>query len=774
MEKFKVFELDVIKEQIASNANTSLGKERVLENTVSFEYLKIKRNLERSNDMLQMIIRYGDLPFGGIRDLRMAIKKAKMNSILTPYEIVSVADSLDAARNMIQHVRKLDVNYPALDDLFDSLTMHEKVVQQIRPVFSSSNEILDSASPTLKTIRTNIRKTEASISSQLDRFIAQNASKLMDTVVAYRNDRSVVYVKISEKNSIRGIIHGESTSGQTAYVEPESIIPLNNQLQSLRSQEEEEIERILYALSQVIKEISDDLEANLETFAVLDEIHSKALWGKKRNACIPTFNKSNDVFLIKQGRHPLIDPLKVVSNTISLDEGKRVLLITGPNTGGKTVTLKTMGLFVCLTYMGIPLPCDEAIIGYYDDIFVDLGDEQSIVASLSTFSAHLTKLADICDHATKNSLVLIDEFGSGTDPKEGESLAIAILNHLRKLHTTVVATTHYGRLKLYGMKHDDIMMSQVEFDMETLAPTFRFLQGSTGQSNALDIALRFGIKDGIIRDAIHIKNTAMSEEEKLNSRLEQLINENETLNFRLKQELEDERIKNRALSAQLADIEATKAKMRIKAEQEIADYIEEKKLEAEEIIDELKKTQNSKMHEQVALKTKLNKLHEVEETVGFSNKDKREIQVGDYVEVIALGKIGQVESLGKKNDVVVMLHGTRMKLTLDKIRFSHLPSVKEKEKVKSATTFTRSKQVSLECNVIGMRVDEALIVVDKYLDDALLANVPSVRIIHGHGTGALRSAVHDKLKKTKFVESYRLGGGGEGGVGATVVTFKKK
>lgn len=771
MNDYNVFELDSILQQVASNANTAMGKELVLNESVIFEYLQIKRNLERTRDMLQLVIHYGDLPFGGIRDVRMAVRKARMNSILTPYEIVSVADGLDAARNMLNHVRKLDTKYEALDDLFESLTTHEKVVNQIRPVFTSSNDIADSASAKLKGIRSNIRRTEASINSQLEKFIAQNSSKLMDTVVAYRNDRSVVYVKISEKNSIRGIIHGESTSGQTAYVEPEALIPLNNQLQSLKSQEEEEIERILYELSQLIKDIADDLDANMETFALLDAIHSKALWGKKQNACIPTFTKDNKEFYVKNARHPLIDPLKVVSNTIHIQEGKRVLLITGPNTGGKTVTLKTIGLFVCLTYMGIPLPCEEATVGLYDDIFVDLGDNQSIVESLSTFSAHLSRLAHICDDATKDSLVLIDEFGSGTDPKEGESLAIAILNYLRKLHTTVVATTHYGRLKLYGMKHEDIIMSQVEFDMENLSPTFRFLQGSTGQSNALDIALRFGIKDGIIRDAINIKNTAMSEEEKLNSKLEQLINENETLNFRLKQELEDERVKNRALNMQLEELEMNKSKMRMKAEQEIAQYIEDKKAEADLIVEELKNSGNGKLHERVALKTKLNNLGDELNVDTSNNSTKHEIQVGDYVEILSLGKVGQVESIDKKNEAMVMLHGTKMKVKMDKLRFSHMPSVKEQPK--STTTFSRAKHISLECNLIGMRVDEAMVVLEKYLDDALLANVPSVRIIHGHGTGALRSAVHEKLKKTKFVESYRLGGGGEGGVGATVVTFKK-
>ncbi len=770
MDNYAVFEIDEIKRQIASNANTSVGKETILNENVTFERLVINRNIERTRDMLAMVIRFGELTFGGIHDLRMAVRKAKMNAILTPYEIVSVADSLDAAKRMLNFMRKLDTKYPNLDDLFESLSVHDEVVNKIRPVFSSSNDIVDSASPELKRIRTSMRKMQSRINTALEKFIQANSSKLMDTVVAYRNDRSVVYVKISEKNSVRGIIHGESTSGQTAYVEPEALIPLNNEYQSLKSQEEEEIERILAELSHIIKGIANDLEANEETFALLDCIHAKALWGKKQNACLPEFTKDNKRFYVREARHPLIDPKKVVSNTIEIGEGKRVLLITGPNTGGKTVTLKTIGLFVLLTYMGIPLPCEEAVVGYYDDIYVDLGDNQSIAESLSTFSAHLTKLANICDSATKDSLVLIDEFGSGTDPKEGESLAIAILNYLRKLKSTVVATTHYGRLKLYGLKHDDIIMSQVEFDMETLTPTFRFLEGSTGQSNALEIAKRFGIKDGIIRDAFNIKNTAMSEEEKLNGQLEVLINDNEALNEKLKAELAEARAKNNDLEKKLEKLENEKDKLRAKAEAEIADYIEEKKNEADELVRELKNSSTLKLHERTEIKSKLNDLMPVDEApvIGHSV---HEMQEGDYVEILTLGKIGQIETI-KKDVATVILHGTKMKIAMSNLRFSHMPSPKERKM--ASVSYNRSKHVSIECNVIGMHVDEALVVVDKYLDDAVLAGLSSARIIHGHGTGALRSAIQDKLKRNKFVESFRNGGAGEGGVGATVVTFKKK
>lgn len=772
MEEYEVFELKEIKEIIGNYASTQMGKESILNEEVSFEYLKIARYQKRSKDMLDLVIRFGDLPFGGIKNISQAVRRASMDGILTPYELVNVADQLDAARNLLRHFGSLDAEFMNLKDIMESIVTHDEVSKQIRPCFSSSNEIMDGASSKLRSIRSSIHKTESSISTTLEKFMQAHGSKLMDHVVAYRNDRSVVYVKIAEKNSIKGIVHGESMSGQSAYVEPECVIGLNNQLQTLRSQEAEEIERILFELSQAVKAIGDDLLANNETFTLLDNLHAKALFGKARNGCMPTLTKSNEVFYVKQAAHPLIDESKVVRNTIRLDNGKRVLLITGPNTGGKTVTLKTIGLFVLLTYMGVPLPCEEATIGFYDQIFVDLGDEQSIISSLSTFSAHLSKLANICKFATSSSLVLIDEFGSGTDPKEGEALAIAILNYLRKINTTVVATTHYGRLKLYGLKHKDILMSQVEFDMESLAPTYRFVMGSTGQSNALDIAARFGIPKGIIGDAWNIKKTAMSEEEQLNAKLETLVNENDSLKFSLQQELEDVRIKNRALSMKLEEMERQKDALKVKAEQEIAEYIEERKLEADEIIETLKKASTMKMHESVELKTKLKNLGEREEEKPLP-PSKHELSVGDFVEIIPLGKIGEIVKLNQnKGEAQVLLHGTKMKVSLGNVRFSHMP--KPDLKPKQTVSFKRPSSVSLECNLIGMHVDEALVVMEKYLDDALLSNLKTVRIIHGHGTGALRTAVQAKLKKTKFVESYRLGGAGEGGVGATVVTLKGK
>ncbi|MBR3694122.1 MAG: endonuclease MutS2 [Erysipelotrichales bacterium] len=772
MEDYKVFELKEIKEQICRHAATQMGKDSIMNEEVVFEYLRINRYQKRSKDMLDMVIHFGELPFGGIHDITQTVRRATMDGVLTPYELVGVADQLDAAKNMVKHVSGLDREYENLKDILSSIVTHDKITAQIRPCFSPSNEIVDNASPKLKSIRTSIRQAESSISSAMERFLQAHSSQLMEHVVVYRNERSAACIKASEKNSIKGIIHGESMSGQSVYIEPECVIGLNNQLQSLKYQEGKEIERILYELSQLVKGIADDLLANNDTFTLLDNLHAKAVYGKVRNGCMPTFTKDNSVLYIKNAAHPLIDEDKVVRNTIRLDEGKRVLLITGPNTGGKTVNLKIIGLFVLLSYMGVPLPCDEAVIGFYDRVFVDLGDEQSIVTSLSTFAVHLSKLAEICTKATASSLVLIDEFGSGTDPKEGESLAIAVLNHLRSLGTTTIVTTHYGRLKLYGRKHKDILMSQVEFDMETLAPTYRFIMGSTGQSNALDIAARFGIPKGIVSDAWHIKRTAMSEEEQLNTKLESLVNENESLKYTLKQELEEVRAKEEALDKKLSEFETQKQQMKVKAEEELAEYIEEKKLEAEEIIEVLQKSTTLKQHEITALKTQLKNIGEVEKKVEKPS-NKHELTEGDFVHIIPLGKIGEIVKINKnRGEAQVLLHGTKMKISLDSLRFSHIP--KPDLKPKQSVSFKRPASVSMECNLIGMHVDEALVTMEKYLDDALLGGLKSVRIIHGHGTGALRSAVHEKLKRTKFVDSYRLGGAGEGGVGATVVTFKGK
>lgn len=771
MEAYQVFEFSSVLDQISAYTACSLGREALAEEQVDFSFLKIDKSIKRMKEMLEIQVHYGGLPFGGVSDIRHALKKASMDAILTPYELVSVANHSDAVTSLVRYVRALERTYPFLNDLIESLEPHQSVATAIRPCFTSSNEVADSASPALRNIRRQIAKCNASIASTLEKFIGTHASKLMDTVIASRNDRSVVYVKIAEKNSIRGIIHGESTSGQTAYVEPEALIPLNNELQTLKSAEADEIERILFELSQLVKQVASAFKANVETLALLDAMNAKAAWGKKQNACIPEFTKHNNRFYLKQARHPLIDPAKVVSNTIDLQEGKRILLITGPNTGGKTVNLKVIGLFTLLTYLAIPLPCEEAIVGLYDNIYTDIGDDQSILQSLSTFSAHLTKLAHICDHATKNSLILIDEFGSGTDPKEGESLAIAILNHLRRLKSTVVATTHYGRLKSYGLKHDDIVMAQVEFDIEQMMPTYRFLQGSTGQSNALEIARRFGLRDGIVRDAIHIKQSAMSEEEQMTAKLEQLIQENEIRKTELDQELEDQRIKNRALAAKLQKLEHEQQQLSLEAQAKINAYVEEKMLEAELILEELKESgKTQKMHETVALKTQLKQMVKEEDLLGQgTGKPHKEIEVGDMVEIIGLNKVGEVISLDKK-EAYILCHGTKIKVKLKQLKHSHKKA--EKPKPKERTTFMKSATVTMECNLIGMRVDEALIEMDKYLDDMLLANVPTVRIIHGVGTGALRSAIHDRLKRLSYVESYRLGQQGEGGVGATVVTFK--
>ncbi len=769
MEVFQVFEFEVLLEQINKWTACSLGKEYLENQQVSFSFLQIDRDNKRMKEMLELVIRYGTLPFGGVSDIRHALRKAMMDAILTPYELITIANHSDACTAILKFMKELDQPFPVLKEITDSMLPHPEIAQAIRPCFTSSYEVSDHASQALRNIRRNMRNCESAIHAKMEQFINANAAKLMDTVTAVRNERRVVFVKISEKNSIRGILHGESQSGQTAYIEPEALIGLNNELQTLKSEEAEEIERILFALSQQVKAVGEAYQANVETLALLDAMSAKASWGKKQNACMPVFTKSNERFYIKQARHPLIDQSKVVANTIEIAKGKRVLLITGPNTGGKTVNLKVIGLFTLMTYLAIPLPCEEAEIGLYDQIYTDIGDDQSILESLSTFSAHLTKLAQICDHATKNSLILIDEFGSGTDPREGESLAIAILNHLRKLKATVVATTHYGRLKRYGLHHDDIVMAQVEFDLEQMAPTYRFLQGSTGQSNALEIAKRFGLRESIVRDAVHIKQTAMSEEETLTAKLEVLIQENEALKTQLQQELEDERIKNRALAMTLEKWESTKEQMMEEAVKKANEYVEEKQLEAEIILEELRTQQMPKLHEQVEAKTKLKNLLQVQESASQESFHHKEIAVGDMVELVGLHKIGEVVSLDKK-EAIVLCHGTRIKVARKQLKKTNQKP--EAPRVKESTKFAKPSSFTMECNLIGMRVDEALAEMDKYLDAMLLANVPNVRVIHGVGTGALRTAVHSKLKKLSYVDSFRLGQQGEGGVGATVVYFR--
>lgn len=769
-EQLETLELHLIKEQMARQCSFSLGKRMIYQLEPSFDYLFVKRELKRAQEALRLVIHHGSPPFGGVSDIKESIDAAMKDMTLSAQELRIIADQGRIFEQISRYRKSSEIEAPAIFELIDSFSDTQSLSTAIEACISVNFEVLDHASGELKSIRKNIRSLSSEINAQVQKVISHHAAKLSDTVTAMRNDRICLLVKISEKHTVKGFVHGESASGQSAYVEPESLLILNNRMQTLRSKEQDEIQKILFELSQKVKLQGNALSANMETIAILDAIFAKAMWGKQHDACIAQLQEKGSHLYLKQARHPLIAQEHVVANTYEIKEPYHALLITGSNTGGKTVTLKTIGLFVSMTMCGMPIPCEEAIVPLFDDIYVDIGDDQSIVESLSTFSSHLSKLAYICEHASKHSLVLLDELGSGTDPKEGEALAIAVLEYLRAQSCTLVATTHFSQLKAYGTRCDDVLLACVEFNMEEMRPTYRYLEGLSGQSNAFAIAHRYHLKDEIIERARYYKEANRTDNEELMEKLEAQILENTRRKEELAKQLEAWEKLNRELEEQRIKIMKEKTRIKEEAKQKVEEAVEEAREQAQIIIDELKAKQDDvKPHELTALKSELNRLSDEVSKEEETHRDET-FEVGDYVQIVKLGYYGEILSI-QKEKACVFANGMKMNTKLQELTHAQKP---KQQKKRGGVSKSKSASFPMECNLIGMYVDEAIPVLDKYIDNALMAKMEHVRIIHGVGTGALRKAVHAYLKKHPKVEEFRMGGQGEGGLGASVVTLKVK
>lgn len=759
-----VLELEIIKKNIGQYAQFSLGQRLVLNQKPVYERMKIERMLSQTKQAMQILSHHGSVPFGGIHDIREAVAIAQKDVCCTEKELYDCAMFMKGCQTLSDFFKHCETEKDEIMELVDSMLIDLSFCKVIERCISPNYEVMDDASLNLKRIRRKIQSIHGEIASKTAAFIQANASKLTDTITTMRNDRVCVLVKTSEKNTIRGFIHGESASGATAYVEPESLLILNNQLQTLKSEEQDEIKRILFECSQHVKKMGDALVANCETAGLLDSIFAKAQFGLNTQGCVAVLDNDRKLY-IKRARHPLIDPLKVVANTYSLKDHS-MLLITGSNTGGKTVTMKTIGLFVLMTYCGFPICADEAIIPMFDAVYVDIGDEQSIEQSLSTFSAHISKLARILKKATSHSLVILDELGSGTDPKEGEALAIALLEKLRDIGCMVLASTHYSKLKAMGGKWEDVLTSSVEFDMEKMQPTYRYVEGISGASNALSIAAHFGLDASVLKRAKTIKDENETDEEKTMEKLTQLMNENLRKEEQLRLMLEEVQKEKQLLFEKEEKLQKEKDSILQNAKEERDLIIEEAKYQSNEIIARLKNSENVKYHELLQIKNELNELEEEQEE---EEKTQEEVfKANDSVLIKKYNYYGEVLEV-KPKYLLVLANGMKMKL--DPSECTH--TAKRKEKKQQISISNRSTStMSLECNVIGERVADALGIVDRYLDSAILKRLSVVRIIHGVGSGALRSAIWEYLKKNKHVESFRIGGEGEGGTGATVVTLK--
>ena len=776
--------LDIVEDY----CSTYIGKNYVSSMLPSNDTSLVQRMLDETSSAQTLLFRKGEPPLFNITNIEIWIKNLKSYNTLSAKALLDVAHVLQTSRLLHDYFFEDETfdlsNFAILEDYFSMLYCNQKIENNILNSIIDEDTIADDASKTLSALRRNKRKLEQDIRDKLSNFIHSSSySKyLMDSIVTIRNDRFVIPVKEEYKDNISGAILDISASGATVYIEPSSIFELNNKINGIKAEEAIEIEKILKNLSLSLFPIADNLKTSLETIGKIDFIFARAKYSKKMNGICPIITDEKEIHLYG-ARHPLIDPDVVVPIDISIGDSYSSLLITGPNTGGKTVTLKTVGLFCIMACSGILIPAKEnSSIYVFDNIFADIGDEQSIQESLSTFSSHMLNIIDILNSATSNSLILLDELGSGTDPLEGASLAISILEHFHALGALTICTTHYPELKKYALTHDGFENASSDFDVENLRPTYKLLIGIPGKSNAFAISKKLGLSDEILSRA---KSFQKDDDINIETLLKNIYDD------KLAIEEEKEKIQKNSNQIELLrkSLERDNSKLNAEAENIVADakfkarnILLDAKEEANDIIRELnKESTNVKIAN--SMRNKLNKsidsLSETHEYEQNATKLKTEdIFIGKEVLCKNLNSHGTVLSLpNKSSEVKVQIGSLTMNIKLDDLADVAISNTKNSSvsNFKSKASFNnnlKAKNVASEINVIGLNVDQAIPIVDKYLDDCYMANLESARIVHGKGTGRLRDGIHSFLKKNPHVKSYRMGTYGEGEMGVTVVYLR--
>ena len=786
----RVLEFNKIVDLLKGKASSSLGMKYIEELNPSSDFEDVKYMLEETSEAQAILIKRGMVGLQGIHDIEAKAIRANVGASLDPGSLIMIADTLRAARtlkNSLSSSQEDNFNYPIIQALSNSLYAYREIEDAIYNAIISEIEISDSASSTLKDIRRRIIQKNQSIRSKLNSIISSTTYQkyLQDAIISIRGDRFVVPVKSEYRSQVSGIIHDQSSSGATLFIEPMSIVDMNNELRQLRLNEKEEIERILAELSAMVGEVSDDLISNQEILGRLDFAFAKGKLSIQMRGVEPTLNE--DKFInIKNGRHPLLEKDKVVPNTVYLGRDFHTLVITGPNTGGKTVTIKTVGLFALMTQSGLHIPADfGSSMCVYDNVFADIGDEQSIEHSLSTFSSHMTNIVSILKDVTEDSLVIFDELGAGTDPIEGAALAIAILEDVHMAGAKCIATTHYSEIKNYTLTKEGVENAAVEFDLETLSPTYRLLIGVPGKSNAFEISKKLGLSSHVIlraRDFIDTDNIALEDvlQNVEKNRIKALEEREEA--EKLKTQIERLKIE---YDEKLAKMAGQKEKMIEQAKSEAFRIIRQAKEDVDNIIKELRvleeerasKEKNQKIE---ALRKELtSSMGSLQPTVEsmiipkVANKEIKDLKVGEEVRIITLNQQGSVVSVDKNKKEAVVQIGI-MKMTLP---FKSLQRVKKDVKTtvtKSTRNIIKSKSgnVRSEVDLRGLNLEEAIMEVEKYLDDAYVAGLESVTIIHGIGTGVLKSGLQDILKRNRHVKDQRAGQYGEGGLGVTIANLK--
>ncbi|EEU7817415.1 endonuclease MutS2 [Listeria monocytogenes] len=778
-----ILEFDKIKKQLTEFASSSLGEQAILELEPANDFQVVQKTQLETEEGAKIIRLRGSAPITGLTDVFAHLKRLEIGGDLNGLEIYQIGSNLRVSRqmkNFMNDLLEIGVEIPLLGALSDELLVLKEVEEDIAISVDESGKVLDTASEALSTIRRTLRRTEDRVREKLESYLRdRNASKMLsDAVITIRNDRYVIPVKQEYKGHYGGIVHDQSASGQTLFIEPQSVVDLNNERKALQAKEKQEIERILAEISASLAAWINEIHHNTFILGRFDFIFAKARFGKAMKAVTPHLSDAGVVHLIA-ARHPLLDATKVVANDIYLGEDFTTIVITGPNTGGKTITLKTLGLLTLMAQSGLQIPAQEdSTIAVFEHVFADIGDEQSIEQSLSTFSSHMTNIVSILENVNQKSLILYDELGAGTDPQEGAALAIAILDASHAKGASVVATTHYPELKAYGYNRVHATNASVEFNVETLSPTYKLLIGVPGRSNAFDISRRLGLSENIITEARSLVDTESADLNDMISSLEEKRNLAET-------EYEEARELARGADSLLKDLQKEitnyyqqKDKLIEQASEKAATIVEKAEAEAEEIIHELRTMQLNgaagiKEHELIDAKTRLGKAKPktINKTIPQAPKQKPHVfQEGDNVRVLSLGQKGTLLNKISDKEWNVQIGIIKMKIKTADLEYIQ-PEKPKKQRIITSVHSSDSPAKS-ELDLRGERYEDALQKVDKYLDEALLAGYPQVAIIHGKGTGALRTGVTEYLKNHRMVKSIRFGAAAEGGNGVTIVEFK--
>ncbi|MGP4108375.1 endonuclease MutS2 [Virgibacillus sp. L01] len=774
-----VLEFNKITDQLSKQAATSMGKDFCTSLKPSINIDEVKELQAETDEASQILRLNATIPLGGIFDIRASIKRSVIGGVLRPEECLEVANTLYAARQVKSFMEKIEEDMPILKNLGTQIISLRDLETHINSCIDDNGHMMDSASVKLRSVRSSIRTYESRLRDKLDGYTKSKSNMLSDAIITIRNDRYVLPVKQEYRGSVGGIVHDQSASGATLFMEPKAVVDLNNQLQEAKVKEKQEIDRILRELSDHIASNEDSLYENVTVLAKIDFMVARAKLGMQMKAAMPKMNDSG-IIKMTQARHPLISMDEVVANDVELGEDYTSIVITGPNTGGKTVILKMIGLCTLMAQSGLRIPAfDGCEMAIFEDVFADIGDEQSIEQSLSTFSSHMTNIVSILENVNHKSLVLFDELGAGTDPQEGAALAMSILDEVISRGSRIVATTHYPELKAYGYNRENVVNASVEFDVQTLKPTYRLLIGVPGRSNAFEISKRLGLDERVIDHAkSHIGIDSKSVENMIAS-LEKSQRQAESDYQEAHDTLLASEQLRKDIEKEWKHFEEKRESLYKKAEEKAEKSLQNAREEAEMIVDELRNMKSDsqlKEHEWIETKKMLEEAQpnlsskKNDESAKEPVTDKQSLQAGDEIKLLSVNQQGTVLEKVTDNEYLVQVGIMKVKVKRNELQLVNKKNTAVERPM--ATVKGSSYHVKTELDLRGQRFEDALVKLEKYIDDAILAGYPKVSIIHGKGTGALRKGVKEFTQRHPSITSARSGSQGEGGSGVTILELK--